>query len=214
MFICGGYLCFTVTPNVHSNIAYNFDNIFRRNGLCRIAVLASTFTWGCLRCPRRRPPPVPREYPSATMATKQMPAEEADAALDDARTEKVSRAMMSPAVKGSTDGGGASPTGDESVWDQWLAAQKHRAETARAGTNRSSRYAFADPQTMKQRVAEYVRTRSNRSLLVSLSIRSPKSCCVARVRGAQAPCEHTVRLAHLFQRPPHHPLLPRKVNRA
>jgi len=82
----------------------------------------------------------------AAMA-KQMPAEEVTGPLDDARIEKVSKAMPSPT---KTPGGSAGP--QASVWDQWLASQ-------RAKVDGSAR--MADEGSVKRRVAEMRKNRPN-----------------------------------------------------
>jgi len=79
-----------------------------------------------------------------SVSAKQMPAEEVTGPMDDARVEKVSRAMPSPT---KTPSGAPS-----SVWEQWLVSQRAKVD----GTAR-----MADQNSVKRRVAELRKNRPN-----------------------------------------------------
>lgn len=77
-----------------------------------------------------------------SVSMKQMPAEEVTGPMDDARVEKVSRAMPSPTK---------TPSGaPQSVWEQWMVSQRAKVD----GTAR-----MADQNSVKRRVAELRKNR-------------------------------------------------------
>lgn len=78
-------------------------------------------------------------HPWAGMS-KQVPADETDAAHDEARMERIAKAMPSPTKTATSRE--VTVEAPQSVWEQWLASQRYRSETARG-----------DGLTMKQRIA-------------------------------------------------------------